>query len=367
MSQPAQSVRSSPDVIVVGGGVIGLSIAWELAGQGVSVRLLEQGQLGQESSWAGAGMLIPGNPRQAKTPEARLRAESHVLWSDWSERLRAETGIDNGYSRCGGLEVRSHGSATELDDEIATWRDEGVVVESFHREELVRRFPSLNPEVSSGYLLPELGQVRNPRHLKGLIAACASRGVDLRPGSPVVAIERQNERIVSIRTIADQHHATEFVIAAGAWSHELLRQAGQGLKIEPIRGQMVLLEMRPLLFHCVIQAGLRYLVPRADGRILIGSTEEQAGFEKGNTAEGVAGLIEFACGLVPQLRTAQFERCWSGLRPYSASGLPHIGRLPGIDNLSVAAGHFRAGLMLSPVTAVKIADLILRRASKATS
>ncbi len=352
---------TSPDVIVIGGGVIGLSIARELAGQGASVRVLEQSQFGQEASWAGAGILPPGNPDWARTPEARLRAASHVLWTDWTERLRAETGIDNGYSRCGGLEVRANGSASELDAEVAAWRAEGVVVETPALDELRDRFPALHPNITSGYILPELGQVRNPRHLKALLAACASRGVDLRAGSPVVAFDRSGDRITAARTNGEEHRAAEFVVAGGAWSRELLRHAGHDLDIEPIRGQIVLLEARPLPFRSVIQVGARYLVPRADGRILIGSTEEHAGFDKRNTAEAVAGLIDFACGLVPVLSDARFERCWSGLRPHAPGGLPHIGRLPGTTNLCVAAGHFRAGLQLSPITAVMVASTILGR------
>ena len=364
MSVIVHSNSPSPDVIVIGGGVIGLSIAWELAGQGASVRILEQGQFGQEASWAGAGILPPGNPEWASTPEARLRAASHMLWTDWTERLRAETGIDNGYSRCGGLEVRANGSASELDAEATAWRAEGVIVETPDLDELRDRCPALQPDITSGYILPELGQVRNPRHLKALLAACASRGVDLCAGSPVVAFDRHGERITAARTTGEEHHAAEFVVAGGAWSRDLLRQAGHDLAIEPIRGQIVLLGARPLPFRFVIQVGARYLVPRADGRILIGSTEELAGFDKRNTAEAVASLIDFACGLIPSLREARFERCWSGLRPHAPGGLPHIGRLPGTTNLSVAAGHFRAGLQLSPITAVMVADTILGRTKK---
>ena len=364
MSMPILASTASPDVIVIGGGVIGLSIAWELSGQGASVRLLEQGQFGQEASWAGAGMLIPGNPELARSPEAQLRAESHALWPDWTERLRAETGIDNGYARCGGIEVRRNGSATELDAEITAWRAEGVTVETPNLDEFRQHFPALHPNVSSGYVLPELGQVRNPRHLKALVSACAARGVDLRAGSPVVGFNHLANRIAAVRTPAEEHRAAEFVIAGGAWSRELLRQAGHDISIEPVRGQIVLLEARPLPFRCVIQSGLRYLVPRADGRILIGSTEEHVGFDKRNTAEAVSDLIDFARGIVPALGTARFERCWSGLRPHATNGLPHIGRLPEIANLSVAAGHFRAGLQLSPITAVKVANAILGREAR---
>lgn len=353
------STAATRDVVVIGGGVIGLSIAWELARNGVTVRLLEQGLFGQEASWAGAGMLPPGNPRQAKTTEAKLRSNSHLLWPEWSEQLRSLTGIDNGFHRCGGVEVQPAGSLESLDERIATWRDEGVTVEPLNAAELRQRLPALNPEISTGYFLPELGQVRNPRHVKALIQACLSVGVDLRPGSPVIDIQRQGDKVTAVKTLNEEHHASEFIVASGAWSRTLLQRVGCDLAIEPIRGQMVLLNTPKVLIRHVIEVGPRYLVPRPDGRLLIGATEEQAGFEKRTTAAAIAGLIDFGRDLVPALGEAQFERCWAGLRPYAPGGLPRIGRVPGTTNLSLAAGHFRAGLQLSPMTAVLVRQLIL--------
>ena len=351
----------APDAIVIGGGVIGLSIAWELAQHGVSVRVLEQGMFGQEASWAGAGMLPPGNPEQARSIEARLRAGSHVLWPDWAERLRNQSGIDNEFHRCGGIEIRLGESGDDLQSEIAAWRAEGVSVEPLNKLSLQKYIPAINPDATTGYLLPDLGQVRNPRHLKALYLACSASGVDLRSGTPVFDFVRQGERITSIRTVDGEHSAAEFIVASGAWSRSLVQRAGHDLEIEPIRGQIVLLESRPMLFRHVIQMGARYLVPRRDGRILIGSTEEHAGFEKRNTAEAVAGLIEFGQLLVPELRNARFENCWAGLRPCAPSRLPSIGLLPGTRNLNIAAGHFRAGLQLSPITAVLIREMILKQ------
>jgi glycine oxidase len=347
------------DVIVIGGGVIGLSIAWELARHGVTVQVMEQGLFGQEASWAGAGMLPPGNPHRATDVEARLRGGSHVLWPEWTQALRSETGIDNGFHRCGGVEVSLPGSVDSLDDKIAAWHDEGVVAERLDSTQLLQRVPVLNPEITAGYLLPELGQVRNPRHLKALYRACANAGVDLRAGTPVVDFVRRGDRVAAVKTTGEEFHAAEYVIAGGAWSRMLLQRAGHETAIEPVRGQIVLLETPSLLFRHVIEVGSRYLVPRPDGRVLIGSTEERAGFEKRTTAAGVAGLIGFARQLVPALDDARFERCWAGLRPYAPGGLPRIGRVPGTSNLSVAAGHFRAGLQLSPMTAVLVRHLIL--------
>ncbi|HEY2251317.1 MAG TPA: glycine oxidase ThiO [Planctomycetaceae bacterium] len=349
------------DVIIIGGGVIGLSIACELAGEGVSVAVLEQGQLGQESSWAGAGILPPGNPQLARSPEARLRAASHVLWPDLSIRLREETGIDNGFCRSGGLEVRIGGATGALDDEAAHWRGEGVIVQPLDGREVIQFENELCTQVTSAYRLPEMGQVRNPRHLKALVALALKRGVSLLPGVVVCGFERQREKIVSVETSGGRFSAQQFVVAGGAWSGRLLGDAGCTARVRPLRGQIVLLAMQRSPLRQVVNVGPRYLVPRGDGRVLVGATEEVAGFDKRTTAGGVGGLMEFALQLVPALANATFEKSWAGLRPQSADGLPYLGRVSHTDNLFVATGHFRAGLQLSPVTAFVMTQLLLGR------
>jgi len=359
------------DVIVIGGGVIGLSVALELAGQGAAVTVLEQGDFGREASWAGAGILPPGNLDAAVTPEARLRALSHTLWSDWAESLAAETGIETGYTRCGGLELRQGVSAPGeegLDDfasEIEWWRGEGVRVEELDSDSLREIEPLVSSEFRAGYRLAELGQVRNPRLIKALLVACAARGVRLHSGTPAIALEElregsegeeahaedKNRRIDAIRTHSGRVRAGRFLVTGGAWSRGLLSSVGVDVAIKPVRGQMVLLSQTPRLFSHVLQTGSRYLVPRDDGRILIGSTEEHVGFVKATTACAISELLSFGIARVPALAQARFECSWSGLRPGSADGLPYLGRVAGFDNLFIAAGHFRSGLQLSPATA----------------
>jgi len=347
------------DVIVVGGGVVGLSIAWELAGQGVCVRVSERGELGREASWAGAGMLPPGNPEQAATPEARLRAASHVRWADLSAELFELTGIDNGYRNTGSLEVHLGQEGDALSACIDRWREEGVQVEELSAAKLADYEPGLNRRCSTGFYLPEMSQVRNPRHLKALIAGCAARGVEFSPGAPVIGFDRQQGRIVSVRTPDGNHSADRFCIAGGAWSRQILAECGCDLPVEPIHGQIVLLSVRPGTVRHIVQVGSRYLVPRPDGRLLVGSTEEQTGFRKQNTAGAVAELIRFATDLVPELAASEYECAWSGLRPASADGLPYLGAVPEYDNLFVAAGHFRSGLQMSPATAVLMRQVLL--------
>jgi glycine oxidase len=347
------------DVIVIGGGVIGLSTAFRLAGEGISCAVLDQGPLGQESSWAGAGMLPPGNPEKARTAEARLRAASHQLWPDISDQLRELTRVDNGFRRCGGLELRLDGPASELDHEIAVWQQEGVRVRSLTAPELALAEPGITSRITAGYALPEMGQVRNPRHIKALIAGCSARGVTLKPGAPVWELHTDRGRVSAISTPEGRLSAGQFIVAGGAWSGQLLAQVDCRVPLRPMRGQIVLLSTTRSIVRQVINVGPRYLVPRGDGRILVGATQEVAGFDKQTTAAGAGGLLQFALGLFPDLADAAIERTWAGLRPQSADGLPYLGKVPGVEGLFVAAGHFRAGLQLSPVTAHLMCDLIM--------
>jgi glycine oxidase len=371
------------DVIVIGGGVIGLSAALELAGQGAAVTVLEQGDFGREASWAGAGILPPGNLDAATTPESRLRALSHSLWPDWAESLVAETGIEIGYARCGGLELRTGGmtpgevSLDEISNEIDWWRGQGVRVEAVDADSLRELEPLVSPEIVSAYRLPDLGQVRNPRLMKALVAACAAHGVRLRAGSPVVGFEEvggeedgvgqgatdsaddKSRRIDAVRTHSGRIEGGRYLVAGGAWSRGLMASVGVDVAVHPVRGQMMLVSQTSKLLSHVLQAGSRYIVPRDDGRILIGSTEEHTGFVKANTASAVSELLAFGASLVPALAQARFERAWSGLRPGSGDGLPYLGRVAGFDNLFVAAGHFRNGLQMSPGTARLTRQMLL--------
>jgi glycine oxidase len=345
------------DVAIVGGGVIGLSLAWSLAGQGRSVAVVEQGDFGRESSWAGAGMLPPGRLKGATTAEARLRAFSAGLWDGWAASLQSETGVDSGYRRCGGLHVAAPGETTGASEstllhEVREWVREGVEVHERRGEALREIEPALAPAVSDGYLLPTMAQVRNPRLVKALTAGCLKRGVELVSGTPVMGFRRNGERVTGVETASGAIAADRFCVTGGAWSRQILAQVGVGVFVEPVRGQIVLLNAQPCPIRHVIECGPRYLVPRGDGRILVGATEERVGFDRRTTAGGIGGLIDFALSLVPSLSSASIERTWAGFRPGSIDGLPYLGAVPGFNNLFMAAGHHRNGLQMSPGTAV---------------
>ncbi|GAB4148373.1 MAG: FAD-dependent oxidoreductase [Planctomycetaceae bacterium] len=352
------------EIVIVGGGVVGLSIAYELAGQGASVRVLEKSNFGQEASWAGAGMLPPGNLECARTPESVLRSFSYSIWPEWSERLQEETGIDIGYRNCGGLTICLSGIEDSLKDEIAWWHREGVIVEQLSRKELFQLESQLSEKISSVFRLPQMSQVRNPRYLKALVAGCHARGVELVSGELVTRFHIRNGRVVSVQGSNETYSAEHVCLASGAWSRALLEPINLNLDVHPVRGQIVLLSTKPGLFSHIVEVGPRYLVPRPDGRVLIGSTEESVGFEKRNTAEAIAELIAFGTSICPALKDATFERAWSGLRPGTASRIPFLSRVPEIENLTIAAGHFRSGLQMSPATAVLMKQLILNEPAR---
>jgi glycine oxidase len=344
-----------PDVLVFGGGVIGLSCAYFLAREGVRVEVVDKGDFGQEASWAGAGILAAGNPPHARTPYDLLRAHSVTLFPTLSAELRERTGIDNGYRRCGGLEIVGPGD-TDADE----WRAEQIPFTAPDEGELKHLAPGLHtPSRGRVYYLPDMAQVRNPRHIKALLAGCAGHSVRLRAGCPVNGFERRGERIAAVHTSLETLTADRFLLATGAWSEPLLHQLGLSVGIHPVRGQIVLLNTRIPQLTRVVVHGKRYLVPRPDGRVLVGSTEEDVGFDKRTTAEAISGLLAFALELCPYLKDAMVERCWAGLRPGSPDEQPFLGTVPGCSNLFIAAGHFRSGIQLSPATGLVMKELLL--------
>jgi glycine oxidase len=356
--------HSSHDIVIVGGGVIGLSIAYALAREGVGCTVLDRREPGREASWAGAGLLPPPseNPAAPLHPTVAFRAWSAELFPRWSDVLREETGIDNGYRRCGGVDVAlGEDEEQALRATAGRWRAEGIVHERLAPGDYARVEPALDARARLVYFLPDRAQVRNPWHLRALKAALAMRGVRVEPFQGVSGFDVRGDRILSVRTIAGDIACDQVVLAAGAWSGKLLEGLGVSAPTPPVKGQIVLLRHDRILLRRVVEHGKHYLVPREDGRVLVGATEEDAGFDTRTTSQGVRDLIGEAIGLCPVLACAEVEACWAGLRPGSIDARPYLGEAPGYRNLLVATGHKRAGLQLSPATGELMADLVLNR------
>jgi glycine oxidase len=320
--------------------------------------------MGAGASWAGAGILPAAAKQPAVDPLEQLMALSHELHPSWAARLQEQTGIDNGYRRCGGIHLATTAAeAATLAANSLWWQGQGVEHQQWTADQLVQHEPALEHFVSGGlrsaWYLPDECQLRNPRHLKALAAACQKLGVTLLPSTPMQHLDVQGGRIAGVEVADGRLQAERVCICSGAWARHALTELGFASGIMPVRGQMVLYGSQQQLLTRIVNEGNRYLVPRSDGRILAGSVEEEVGYTIANTPEAIASIRGWAERTVPALAQCEVERQWAGLRPGSFDGFPYLGRVPGIENLFVAAGHFRNGLHLSCGTAVVMAAEIL--------
>lgn len=352
------------DCLVIGGGVVGLSIAYELAGRGSSVTVVDRQQMGKEASWAGAGILPPANRSTAIDPLDQLLGLSYDLHQRWAQELQSETGIDNGYRRCGGIYLaRRRGEAASLIGVANMLRELEIEISKIAEDDLVDLEPALasiveTKQLRAAYLLPGECQLRNPHHLQALEKACELRGVELRSEVTAKGFSTSENQIDGLQTDVGVLQADHYCVTAGPWTQQLLNDLGVETGILPVRGQMLLFQGEPQMLRRIINEGHRYLVPREDGHVLVGSTEEEEGFDKRTTDAGLQELADFALSLVPALKHAELKAHWAGLRPASFDGLPYLGRIPQLDNGYLAAGHFRSGIQLSTGTAVAMADLL---------
>jgi glycine oxidase len=350
------------DVVIVGGGVIGLSIADALARQGIRLAVVDRRELGREASWAGAGLMPPEAANPSRQPLVALGSLSTRLYPGWSTVLEEETGIDIGYRRSGGVDV----AWTELEEQellakSGRWRAEGVVYERLPLSDFARVEPALNPELRAAYFLPDRAQVRSPWLLRALMTAVYQRGGHLTMWQEVTGFRVEEARVAAVQTGAGDLSCGAVVVAAGAWSGSLLATIGVHAPTPPLKGQIVLLRGKRTLIRRVVELGGNYLVPRDDGRVLVGATEEDAGFDLIPTWQVARELVDFALRVCPVLKEAEIETTWAGLRPGSIDSKPYIGRAPGFENVIVATGHKRAGLQLAPATAELVSDIVLDR------
>lgn len=344
------------DLILCGGGVVGLSIALECAEHGWRVLVIDRQQIGKASSWAGAGILPAGATIAALDPIEQLRALSHRLHREWADKLRQLTGLDNEYRACGGIYLaRTSGERATLAANRMWWDDHGITYQAWSKSEVCERVPMLQELLHresnvDTWFLPDDCRVRNPRHIQALVAACERLGVAFLEQTDIQTLEFSGGTITGAVTRDRVLHAERYCITSGAWASQLLESVGLECGVLPVRGQMVLYRCESMPFPMVINDGHRYLVPRDDGHVLAGSCEEEVGFDCRTTDEMIGQISEWAESICPFLVGKQVSR-WAGLRPGSFDSYPYLGALPSIENGWIAAGHFRHGLHWSTGTA----------------
>lgn len=349
------------DVLVVGGGVMGLMTARELALSGCQVTLLERGMPGKEASWAGGGIVSPLYPWRYAPAVTALSRQARAAYPALAAALAQETGIDPELVSCGMLML----DAEDARDAVAWAAGEQEPLQRLDALSLRQQWPWLAEGWQDGLFMPGIAHVRNPRLLQALQASVERLGVTVVAGAEVVGARLQGERVASVATRDGRVFAAdEVILCGGAWSRGLLEGIGSAflLPVRPVKGQMLLYRAPPGVLPCMVMHNGRYLIPRRDGHILCGSTLEETGFDNGTTEDARQSLIQTAVRLLPSLAGVAPVAHWAGLRPGSPNGIPFIGRVPGRDNLWVNAGHFRNGLVLAPASARLVADLVLQRA-----
>lgn len=348
------------DVAVIGGGVIGGSVAYQLAKRGKRVIVLEKGKLASGSSLAAAGMLgAQAELEKEIGPLFDLAIKSRAMFPALVEELKGLSGIDAGFINRGMLKVAiTEGQAEELQEVMEVQRKAGQQAEWLRGEEARLREPGLGPEVLAAMYIPQEGQVLAPELAQSFLKSAAIYGAELREYSQVKGLQMEQGKVSGVILENETIECGQVVMAAGAWSGWLAEQIDLSLPVYPVKGECFsVITHRPLLQATVFSHGC-YLVPKPGGRLIVGATMKEHTFDQKVSVEGIAILMERAKRLLPGIIEGEWEKAWAGTRPQTADGLPYIGRHPEWKGLFLATGHFRNGILLSPITGEIIADLI---------
>jgi thiazole synthase len=345
-------MKAATDILIVGGGVVGLAIAIELKRQGAKVTVVSQDFV-QAASHAAAGMLAPLAEKLSSSPLLDLCLRSRWLYPEWTQKLEELTGIDTGYLPCGILAPTYNKPETIAEDERSVWLDRAAI-------KLYQ--PGLSDRVAGGWWYPEDGQVDNRCLMRSLLQAAQTLGIEIEEGVSVKAIQQKQGRVNGVLTNIGQLTAQQYVLAAGSWSSQLMP-----LPVHPVKGQMLSLRMpqklhQPFPLQRVLYGEDIYLVPRQDGRLIVGATVEEVDWTPFNTPQGIQSLLAKTIELYPAAADWQIEEFWWGFRPGAPDELPILGR-SACENLFLATGHYRNGILLAPITAALMADLILQQKS----
>lgn len=354
---------SAVDVAVVGGGVIGCSVAYHAARRGAKVALFEAERIGSGASGAAAGMLNAQAESHGPGPLLDLLLESRKMHKPLSEELYEVTGLDPEYVWAGTLRVATDEAfAEKLAAEHSWQRGEGLSTRWLDADETRELEPGLSLATIAALYLPEDGQVNSPRLVRALALAAASRGARVEEFARVVGFLTENGRVTGVRTVEQEIPAGSMVLAGGVAGGHLAGEIGTPLPVRPVKGEILSVTARPVPVKANVWDDRCYLVPKRDGRVVVGATEEPGVHDRRPTLSGVAHLSGSAIALVPGLARAHFAGAWGGLRPTAPDGYPVLGPDGGLEGLLIATGHYRNGVLLAPITGEVVAALALGEA-----
>ena len=355
--------RGEP-VVIVGAGLIGLGIAYELARRGASVRVIDAHEPGRAASWAGAGMLAPYTEAHPSADFEAFCVSSLALYPEFVADLRARSGVDARLALDGILEAAYDSPAEDrLRAQVESRLARGIPARWLDRDELQRFEPALGRTARGAAFSPSEGHVDNRRLGRALRGACDALGVRIDENTGPVALEADARRVLGMRHPRGFVPAGAVVNAAGAWAGSIEGLPPHAvLPVAPVKGQMLALAMSSNFIRRVLWLPGAYLVPRDDGRLLVGATVEDAGFDVRVTAAAMRTLLDAALAALPSLAELTIVEMWAGLRPATPDGLPYIGPTS-LGGYFVAAGHYRNGILLTPATARLIADILEGRST----
>lgn len=349
----------SGDVAVVGAGIIGLAVAFELAGRGAAVRVYDTSEPAKAASWAAAGMLAPRTEHLVDGALRDLCEASLAQYPQFAAAVQEAGGIDP-HLRLDGIVHTAYSEQTMQD--FARWRDDlaqrGYTADLLSREDALRMEPALGKDLAGALLVHDEGQIDNRRFGRALIAACQARGVRIHMGVKSLSLAADSRRVLGIRTDLGYVAAGAVINAAGAWAARIDGVPPNCVPpVHPIKGEMLSIEIPAGFIRHTTWIPRGYLVPRLDGRLLVGATSTDCGFETRVTAGGIDQLLHAAITAVPALRDFTVSETWAGLRPATPDERPFLGATP-LEGYLLACGHYRNGILLAPATARLLADTL---------
>lgn len=346
------------DILVIGGGIIGMLTARELSLAGMKVTIIEQGVAGHESSWAGGGIISPLYPWRYPDAVSALAKWGQAFYPELIEEINAGTGLDAELVQSGLLVL-----ADEQEQALAwaeKWQSNLQVIDT---QEIIDVEPELSPGLAKNKAIwmPDVYQVRNPRLVKVTKKYLLKQGVKFLEQTEVTGFITQASKVTGVKASSGEILADKVLLAGGAWSARLLKNMHINIEVEPVKGQMILFKSNPGKIKRITLSQDRYVIPRKDGRVLVGSTLEHTGFKKEITSSAREELMAEAFRIIPALQEAEIEHHWAGLRPGSTTGIPYICAIPEMEGLYLNTGHFRNGVVLGPASGRLMSDLILKK------
>lgn len=352
-------MRKMYDAVIVGGGINGSSIAFQLAKRGYKVAVLDKGKIAGKASGAAAGILGAQTELAEDGPLFQLACKSRSMYRSLIPELEDLSQVHIGYQNKGVYKVAANKEEEQaLKRLIESQQTAGEQAEWFSIDDLIHREPFVSNKLKGAMYIPNDGQVQAYELSLAFAKASIAIGAEIYEYTHVIDFILKDEKVYGVRTSQGEFLADSVIVASGAWSREILERTGLSLPIIPVKGECFSVKVeKPLVQGTIFSHGC-YIVPKQSGRLVVGATVKVNSFDEKVTFEGISMLMEKAQNLVPDIANTEWEGAWTGIRPQSADGQPFLGQHPACEGLYIAAGHFRNGILLAPATGELMADIL---------